>query len=223
MVLSLAQTLIRPYELAPPNLQQSFFRLLRSVQTTPLRGGGAVSIDYAPSRWSTTIKSAAAWDAGREIIDPIRAFVDRLQGGVQRVYMWDWMRAYPRSYPDGFAALPRAGGGSFDGTANVTALTASTIALSTLPASFALKAGDMVGLVEGEKRGLYRIVEDVTANGSGVATVTVEPKVELTLFTDAATANFDKPVCVMTLTEEADPSRDGRFETVQFTLVQVPA
>lgn len=220
MVLSLPASLISGGDFAP-FLRQSLFKLVRSVQTTPLRGGGAVSVDYAPARWTATIRTEDGLE--RSATDPIRAFVDRLQGGVQRVYMWDWMREYPLSYPDGFTGLTYAGGGAFDGTADVASLTASTITLDNLPVAFALKAGDMVGLSEGAYRGLYRIVADATANGSGVVTLTVEPRIELTLFSASAVANFAKPVCVMALTEEADPTRDGKYETVEFTLVQVPA
>lgn len=201
-------------------LEQTMFKLMRSVQTTPLRGGGSVSVDYAPARWTTTIRTPAGLN--RTKADPVKAFAAKL-GRYRQVYMWDWLRPYPKTYPAGFGSLTRAGGGSFDGTANVTALTASTIALSTLPASFVVKAGDMIGLTEGSRRGLYTVVDDATANGSGVVTLNVEPAVESMLFTDAATANFDKPVCVMTLTDEADPNRDYWFESVEFTLVQVPA
>lgn len=201
-------------------LVQSPLRLIRSVQTTPLRGGGALSVDYAPARWSTSLRTPSHLD--RDRVDPVRAFIDRLKGGVERVYMGDWLRKYPRTYPTGFAALTRAGGGSFDGTADVTSLTASTIALATLPASFALKAGDMIGLVEGDYRSLHRIVVDATANGSGIATVTVEPAVSTTIFTASAVANFSSPVCIMALTEEVEPDRDWQMETAGCTLVQVP-
>ena len=61
------------------------------------------------------------------------------------------------------------------------------------------KAGDMVGLSQGTKRGLYRIVEDVTFNAAGSGVVFVEPRVQLTLFTGAAIANFFRPVCTMVL------------------------
>lgn len=201
-------------------LVQTPLRLIRGVQTSPLRGGGALSVAYAPDRWTTKLETPAALE--REQIDPIRAFLDRLQGGVARVYMGDWLRRHPVAYPNGLGGLTRAGGGSFDGTADVTALSAYTVSLATLPNGFALGAGDMVGLAEGEARSLHRIVEAATANSSGVVTLTVEPAIPTPVFTAAATANFSSPVCIMALTEEAEPTRDGRRETAGCTLVQVP-
>lgn len=201
-------------------LVQPTFRLVRSVQTSALRGGGGLSVDYAPARWTTKIETPTALE--REDVDPIRAFIDRLKGGVERVYMGDWLRRLPIAYRAGFTGLTRAGGGSFDGTADVTALTASTLSLATLPAGFAFGAGDMVGLVDGAYRSLHRVVTAATANGSGVVTVTVEPAIATTVFTTAATANFDSPVCIMALTEEDEPKREARRETAGFTLMQVP-
>lgn len=201
-------------------LAQSSFDLVRSVQTTALRGGGAVSIDYAPARWVATLKTPARLD--RSSIDPIRALIQRLRGGLERIFMHDFLRAYPSAYPNGFAGLLKAGGGAFDGTADVTARNASTIALAGLPAAFSLHEGDMVGLVEGSTYGLFQLVGDTTADGSGVATVTVEPHIPLNVFTVAAVANFAKPACIMVLVDQQRAARDGIRETVEFSLVQVP-
>lgn len=133
------------------------------------------------------------------------AWKDSLRGGMNQFYGYDPMQLYPKNYPTGFAGLVIAGGSTpFTGLAvDVTATTTTTIALGQLPASFAFKVGDLVGLVQSTNRQLHRVLEDVTANGSGVATITVEPTVNTTLFTASATLNLVKPVIKMVLDQES--------------------
>ena len=200
-------------------LVQRRFHLSRSVQATALRGGGGIAAEYAPARWIAEIETVTA--LLRREANPVHALIARLKGGVERIYMSDWLRKWPVAYPGGFGTLTRHGGGAFDGTATVTTLTAQTIALSTLPDGFALAAGDMIGLSEGAYRGLYRIVADATASGAGTVTVTVEPEVATSRFSTAAVANLASPVCVMQLTDD-DSARAGNRETASFSLTQVP-
>jgi hypothetical protein len=171
------------------NMKTALFRLMQYVAVTPLRNGKMPATELGQAYWKGFFETRPLnrWEFGE-----FAACWDSMRGGVKTFKANDPMRPYPNAYRAGFGGLTRAGGGAFDGTADVTALTASTIALATLPAGFVVTAGDYVGLTEGSLIGLYRIIEAVTANGSGVATVTVEPKI-LSAFTAAAVANFEKP------------------------------
>jgi hypothetical protein len=69
--------------------------------------------------------------------------------------------------------LPRAGGGVFNGEATLQEIVDSrTVVVSGLPANFQLSAGDYLEVRQSILvRSLHRIMADVTANGSGVVTL----------------------------------------------------
>lgn len=168
--------------------------LVRVVATTPFRDGGGQVVELGTARWRIELTTNGLKEREFGLVE---AWWDRLRGGLNGFYGTDPGRPYPIDYGAGLLSLTRAAGGAFDGTATVTGLGAYTISLATLPAGLTLKPGDYVGLIEGDLRGLYRLVTAVTANGSGAVTVTVEPEVLTNLFTTAATANLAQPVCVM--------------------------
>jgi hypothetical protein len=123
------------------------------------------------------------------------AWYDSMRGGMGSFLAHDTARPLPVDYRvSGLSGLTRAGGGAFDGTATVAALSAFELQLSTLPDGFSFRAGDMVGLVEGGKYDVHRIVADAVADGSGNVTLDVYPAVNLFTFSTSAVANLDKPV-----------------------------
>lgn len=201
-------------------LLQTRFELTRSVQRTPLRGGGGLAIDHAPARWAAAFATPA--DLRRAEIDPILVLVDSLRGGLTRIEVSDWLRKFPRAHGAGVLDLTRVGGGAFDGSATVTALTAYTVALSGLPAGLTFSPGDMIGLVAGAVRSLHRIGATATASVSGTATVTVEPMIPTAALADPVSAALVAPTCLMILAEEPATSRAPGREGTSFSLVQVP-
>lgn len=170
------------------------FESVNTLEGIPSDAAPLQGMEIANPRWRGQFTTQALDRNGRALF---RAWHRSLKGVMKTFLGYDFDRPFPGNYKNGFAGINRAGGGAFDGTADVTALTASTIALATLPAAFALKAGDYIGLTEGTKRALHSILEDITANGSGAVTVTVEPPVLTNIFTAAAVANFDKPTAEM--------------------------
>ncbi|KFC62782.1 hypothetical protein FF80_03349 [Devosia sp. LC5] len=97
----------------------------------------------------------------------------------------------------------RAGGGAFDGTATITARTATTLTISGLPANFQFRAGDYVEVVKSETViSLHRIVADVQADILGIVTLAIRYALDLQTFTLPLTANFEKPSCLM----QVDPA-----------------
>ena len=143
-----------------------------------------------------------------ETADEITAFKDALRGPQRLFYGRDLKRPFPRAYPDGFAGMARAGGGSFAaGTASTWSVNGArdVLTLTGLPANFVISKRDYVGFswTTGgqQRRHLVRAVEAVQANGSGVAVVTVEPAVHAVV-PSGATAVLANPDCLMRLTPE---------------------
>jgi hypothetical protein len=209
-----------PRDLPATKFSTSHFQPVRFDSVNLLEGGATEGFETADPRWRAlyvsrpiALDDIGTWESWNESLD----------GVLKRFLGYDTKRPFPRSYrPNGFTGINRAGGGAFNGTATVTALTASTIALSTLPANFALKVGDVVGLVQSGKYARYRILEDVTGSAGGVATVTVRPFVLTNIFTTAATANFDKPKCEMIVEPGSwDISPEGIFCRASWSGLQV--
>ncbi len=150
--------------------------------------------------WQAVFPIAASIGAAKS--DEVRAWLASLDGAKRQFYGADPSRPLPLLYPAGFTGLTRAGGGSFDGTATSWSVDTAgeVVTLNGLPASFRLSIGDYVGFIwttDGEpRRGLARCQEAVTANGSGVAAVTVRPALSSAI-SDDATATLDHPTCLM--------------------------
>jgi len=174
------------------------FELEHQETVAAEQGGRLISIGLGLARWSMRVRTATM-DMSR--LGEWRAFLASLQGAGKTFVALDTARRYPVSYPAGFTGLTRAGGGSFDGTATSWSVNTNRdeITLNGLPASFALRPGDMVELhwSSRAKRTLHRCLETVTANGSGVATIQVEPAVPA--FVPSATATLAEPGCIMRL------------------------
>lgn len=143
--------------------------------------------------------------------------------GMKYFYGYDPEQPYPKNYPGGFSGLVIAGGSTpFAGEAvPVTSLTSSTIILGSLPNAFVFKAGDLVGLVQSANRQVHRVLEDVTASSGGAATLTVEPFVKTSIFTDDATVNLIKPKVKMFLDSESwQAPRDIISSPISFRGIQ---
>ncbi|RVE84775.1 hypothetical protein [Sinorhizobium meliloti] len=95
----------------------------------------------------------------------------------------------------------KAGGGAFNGGAVLQSITNSrTIVVSGLPAGFKLSSGDYVELRKSVLiRSLHRIVENATANTSGVVTLSIMFGLDTQHFTTSATVHLEKPSCVMSI------------------------
>jgi hypothetical protein len=163
--------------------------------TTPFRAraGGVAVVETGGHAWRATFMSPPRYKKDDLLL--IKAWFNSMRGGTFNFLAHDAARPYPRNYPSGFGGMTRAGGSAFDGTATVTAVTTSTIALSTLPANFVLKPADYISLIKSGKYSLHQIMEAVTGNGAGVATVTVEPPIVTSVFAPPSlTANLALPL-----------------------------
>lgn len=191
------------------------------MSTNQLVGGRTQVAQQAEPRWVAEYTTAQlslglqhrSW----------RAFWARMRGGLTPFLGYDPTQEFPAQYPNGFGGMTRAGGGSFDGTATLTGISATQIALSGLPASFIFKEGDHIELRQtNDLRGLYIIISNVTAAAGGTVTLTVEPQILITLFTVAAVANINRPSCVMVPIPESwsyAPTADS-FPGASFQAIQ---
>ena len=121
-------------------------------------------------------------------------------GEVFRAY--DPFRPRPIAWMLANGAAPlggnRAGGGAFNGTATITARTATTLIISGLPADFQFRAGDYVEVVKSATViSLHRVMADVQGSAGGVVTLAIRYALDLQTFTLPLTANFEKPSCLM--------------------------
>lgn len=196
------------------------FDLDRYVSSNALYGGQTQVREMASPRW---VMAATTGILNTARARTWKAWLDSLKGGVNSFYAYDPELPYPGAYPAGFAGLVEGvSGDAFTGTAiDIAALTSTTIQMTDLPAAFVFTPGDLIGLVESGKRGLHRVLEEVTASGLGSATVSVEPPVLTNVFSDAAHANLVRPVCIMTLEPgSVSAQRSPRPQPISFRGIQ---
>lgn len=172
-------------------ISSSLVRPKFSVAAPRTRSGEVLRVEIADAFWTAEITFNPRFAA-----DVVRLYTwyDSMQGGLGSFLAHDDARCRPLTYINTGLPATKAGGGAFDGSCDVDAVTAYTITLSGLPDAFVFVEGDFVGLVQSGRYSLHRVTADATANGSGVVTVDVVPPVNMNVFDDDATAQVEKPV-----------------------------
>ena len=171
-------------------VQQASFSIGRPMAVNRLNGGVTQVRELGEPRWFGSFTYAAF---RRMKFQELQAWIDSLRGGLQFFYAHDALKPYPAYYPGGVGLT------GWPGTGTIVGLATDSIGVTGTIANMKFKAGDMVGLQEGAKRGLHRVVEDVTFNPAGTGVLFVEPRVQLTLFSAVAIVQFIRPVCTMVL------------------------
>jgi hypothetical protein len=180
------------------------FAVVRDQSINRRRGRPMQVIDKSDPYWSLDLTTG---NCTADRVAEMEAWVASLRGGLNDMLYRDPRHVTPRAYGGTFDGLTRHGGGAFDGTADVDSIAPATVTVSDLPSTFALKAGDRIGLEEGGAYSLHRILEDATAV-AGVVTLSVDPFIRTGLFSTSATANFLRPAVRMIVTQFDPP--DGR-------------
>ena len=195
----------------PCGVIASSFRISQGISTNRLNGGITQVRQFAEPRWTAEFTYAGMM---RRKHQEIEAWIDSLRGGLFDFYAHDPLKPYPVMYPKGVVSYPSG----FIGNASVTSVGTNSIGVSG-SVSYSLKVGDHVGLVEGAKRGLFRIVEDFTG-ASG--TLNVEPRIIAGQFTTGAFAQYNSPVCTMTIDiSSLSASRTARTPSpISFAAIQ---
>lgn len=182
------------------------FTLVRQVAGARLRSGAAQRIGRGAAYWRATYRTIPL---DRDRYDDLMAFIETLASGINGFLAYDIGRRYPRTYPNGFAGLLRPDGTTaFDGTANLAAITSSTISIANLPPNFVFRAGDWLGLTQTGSYALHRFQEDRTADAAGaLINVYLSPPPLSTVFTTGTgKVNLDKPKALMLIDPEPVPA-----------------
>jgi hypothetical protein len=201
------------------NFVEASFMLGRRQAAGMLEGGRDVIVDRGRPQWRATWKTpplkpseANTW----------QAWGASLRGSARTFLGWDPYRPYPLTYmPTGWGTRTRAGGGTFDGTATLTAISTNRdeITVGTLFVGMQFVPGDMVSLSQSGNVSLHQILGTFTADGSGSSgAMWIEPEVPAT-FTTAAAVNFYRPCAKFRLL--APPvmpvNAKGGYRQAQFT------
>lgn len=182
---------------------QQSFELQRIDYAAPEASGRIGGIQAGFPLWSATYTLG---DMPSDNSDEWRAWLSGMRGATRRFIARDIARPLPKAYMG--SGLP----GGFDGEASgwsesINADGDSELTLTGLPVGLVLGQGDYIDFrwtatedaVSGLPwRALVRVVEGDTANGSGAATVIVEPPVPSAVPEDAE-AHLDEPGCIMAL------------------------
>ncbi len=163
---------------------------IRWLNAPPIRtrGGGVQMVAYGAPYWECAITTPSSLTT--EEVLALKAWFDRLEGGLHTFLAHDEALPWPRAYPTGFASLS-----PFVGDATLSAIAARTVTITGLPAGFQLAPGDYFGLVEDSRYSLHRIVAAATASGGGVASnVAFVPPIDLSLFSTSAAVELARPV-----------------------------
>ncbi len=181
-----------PRELPSYHLSQGWIDMIDNIALSPSGKGTVINLSQVNDPvWKGTFETGllsvaeqAVWSSWRK----------SLRGGLKTFLAYDVRRQTPLAYPT--AKLPTDISGAWDGNAVVASLGLSgALGLSDLPANYQFKAGDRIGLVEDNHYGYHEVMEDVVANGAGVAAVTVSPFLFTEVFTTAAVAVIWRPKC----------------------------
>lgn len=152
----------------------------RQIIRAPTQGGSIQRVEVGVPLWRVSCETVAMVETEGEAW---AAWGSSLRGGAKLFKAVNPLRRYGLAYRSGIAGLVRAGTSTaFDGTATISAVGSflDTLTLATLPAAYALKAGDLLSLgYASGAQGFHRVLEDVTASGAGSATVTIEPIVKV--------------------------------------------
>jgi hypothetical protein len=181
---------------------QSMKMLLVSRVATARLNNSLHAMETGPKIWKISYQTSPLKDAQLKTVE---AWLDTL-GGAKTFLSHNLKFPTPTSL-------------SLPATCPIIALTGNTITLSL---SGTITEGDMIGLEQSGRYGLFRASETVAGGGS--VTVTVSPS-PLNLFTTAATARLQRPVGEFILDPSTPPDYTyGRIGTeVSFSAIQKAA
>jgi hypothetical protein len=147
---------------------------------------GAQSVKASAPMWSASIELDMI---NENLTGAYQALVMKLRGAQNQLAVWNFARPEPVGTMRGSMTLS----GSHAAGAVVLSIDAGAG-----EAAKTLKAGDLVGFGSGTNQHLVMIVEDATANGSGVISVNIEPPLRNT-FSNGTAVTWDKPKALFRL------------------------
>lgn len=192
---------------------------LQEYQETSMTGGGEFLVaDLGPRLWKGSVTLAPMYhDEAAEV----QALIESLDGSLNAFLLCDPRKRYPKGDPKGSLVA--------SSSPVISALPSSNkeLSITGLPAGYALSSGDMFSFTYGAnpvRRALHRIVNTVTANGSGVASgIEVRPHFRPGVATGVA-LTFRKPTAkVRIIPGSFEPGTAGAVHTegMKFDVQQV--
>lgn len=140
---------------------QATFMPVFGQEVSGLANGALIAKELRPTYWRARL---ACDRLTHDQAMAIMAIIGSLQGSINTLYVWNPLKQYPVTDPDGSIL------GSSNVQINALGPVANDLSLKGLPAGFVLSRGDMLSFVWGTTHvALHQVVDEtVTANGSGV-------------------------------------------------------
>lgn len=195
------------------------WELKRWDQLSGLGSGDVLAAQLAPPRWAATVTLAAMYHADAA---QVQALVESLDGPTNSFFLYAPQLPFPQADPDG----------SILGASSVTIHTVGgnnkSLRLAGLPAGYVLTIGDYLAFDYGSnptRRAFHRIVETVTADGTGLSPLFevrphLRPGVTTTL--PVTLAKPAAKVFIMPDTFDPGTARAVITEGMQFEVMQRP-
>lgn len=188
------------------------FELLYRQEKSRQKNGVTRVKDFGTPLWTM---AASTRSLSRKELDQWRARLESLEGSENTIKGYSLSRCWPIAYPGG--AWPT--GDSFDGISATVFEVGSggrSLRVDLLPAGYVLSEGDMISVATASGERLFRVLEEVTCNGSGVS-----PEFDVIPHLPADLAVNDqvrvtRPFCLMTMDSASTESDDNGRGRVSF-------
>ena len=179
-----------------------------------MRGRRTESVEQGSPYWTGDFVGVALTREDDRLLD---AFIGDMQRAGATFLATDIHFCRPITYPT-VSLYP----GSFVGTGDIdTVVSGRELDLSGFAIGTELKRGDRIEIYQSAlKRSLHRITTDVTADGSGLATVLISPALNTDVFNASDTFNVELPACVMEMNGFELPKTNGK-RVYRFSGVEV--
>lgn len=174
-------------------LQRVSFSLRRAIATAALPTGMQV-METGVAIWRASITARPEREYGRR---RAAAFVEALQGA-GTFLCYSPAQCWPAAHPGGAIT------GTWSNTLIATGFSETSVAASAPNAALRLRAGDLIGLEQAGRYGLFRVLADTQPAG-GAITIQVAPRIPITLFTIGCVLRLHEPVCEMILDPTTEP------------------
>lgn len=213
-------TITYPRTLFTDRFERVLFTLQRRIATAQHGSGSFQAAELYDPLWYMELTTPPLKPSE---FDAAEAWWLTMRGGQKRFLGYDPRRCNPRAY--GKTGLPalRFDGDAFDGTAliNANASSGTSLQIKDLPANFVFTVGDYIGWVNSGRRALHKVVEAATGNGSGVATVIMEPRISIPAAVNDV-VSLVRPTCLMAVLPDSwQGARERRLNPISFKAIQV--
>lgn len=193
-------------------LESCLFRPLWYQAGSDTGGGEDIVVDMAPPRWGASIRTV---EMELDQYNDFMARVEILAEGEGSFLAYDYTKQYPKADPGGTLLGAPSPGVEIHSVSGALGLR-----LKNLPSGYILTLGDCLALYDGSSYRRHRIVETVTADGSGITPLfEVRPKLSALTVADIA-VDLIKPVAEMAFVRGSLDVQDGNSTITRVVTAQ---